>query len=995
MGDLNGRTKLGEDFVRDDGDNHSPINVPFYTKDHEMGRRNQDPHIIDTQGKRILELCKTNSLRILNGRTNGDNYGKFTRYPKRATENPSTIDYALCGEAFIPKIFSFSVLPFTELSDHCCISTNIRINPPQTKTQDVPEVKVNPEPIKLGYDKGKKNIFLANILLSDKLDPLLTTLNKPDKRNSDLDLCISQFNEIILDSAKISFSDKKVFRGPTKTRKKKKKTKLWFNEECNKLRKNVRRHSRVLSSSPFDKEKLHLYTKAKMEYKRACRKAEKESRRILKEKLVKIGMSDPKTFWSIINKMNNWGKERTEETEHIKPSTWKEYFKELLNKDKTHTSNVSTTPTFDPILDRILTLKELMDCLIQMKNNKAPGPDGILIEYLKAFGKTFGGILLKIMSELFSRHIYPSIWNSNYLKPIYKKGDVEDPGNYRGLAVGSALAKLFSLILLNRLTTYIDEKRLISDNQIGFMKGARTSDHIFLLQTIVEKVVKKQKGKLYIAFIDFSKAYDTVDRTKLFERLQSLGINGIFLNNIKSMYENTSYKIKLNNGFLEPIVSNLGLKQGCPLSPMLFNLYIDDMKNIFDKECDPVILQNEDLYHFLYADDLVLVSTSASGLQRSLHKLSDYADSKCLTVSIKKSKTMTFNLAGRLIKNKFFIKGKLLEPVNSFCYLGFEICPSGTVKHAMNTLHDKAKKALRPLMGAIAKFDLPAKTAIKLFHTYISPIILYNVENWGTLTDKNLKKDEDSLLFDLTSTSSTDIVHRRYLKYILGLSTSSPNMAVYGETGETPLTFKGYRLMLNYWKRLTTLPDQCLAKKALLENVNLRTNWLLTIEKLVKTFDLIETPDDKFATKARHNINEQYKNTWKTKLMNEDLPRLQVYKIINSDFSVAKHLELPFPLRKIISKVRCSNHCLEIEKGRHSNTPREERICIICQNGSIENEVHFLLDCRTYQPLRDLFKIDFDSIFDILETENQSLLGKYLLSAFELRERLIQGRGRE
>ena len=419
---------------------------------------------------------------------------------------------------------------------------------------------------------------------------------------------------------------------------------------------------------------------------------------------------------------------------------WNEHFKKLLNKPQTVTSNCHMSPTFHPSLDGIMSQKELRDALKHMKNNKAPGPDGILIEYLKAFGETFEGILLKIMRELFSRHVYPSAWNSNYLKPIYKKDDIEDPDNYRGLAIGSALAKLFSLILLNRLVTYIEEKHLISEYQIGFMKGARTSDHIFLLQTIIEKVVKKKKTKLYAAFIDFSKAYDTVDRDKLFERLQILGINGIFLNNIKAMYEKTSYKIKLKNGFLDPIVSNLGLKQGCPLSPMLFNLYIDDMKDIFDNECDPVTIQNKDLYHFLYADDLVLVSTSAMGLQRSLHNLSQYADLKCLTISIKKSKTMTFNLGGRLIKNKFYIKGKPLEQVNRFCYLGFEVCPSGIVSLAMNTLHDKAKKATRPLMGAIAKFDLPTKTAINLFHTYISPIVLYNVENWGILTEKNPKK---------------------------------------------------------------------------------------------------------------------------------------------------------------------------------------------------------------------------------------------------------------
>ena len=82
---------------------------------------------------------------------------------------------------------------------------------------------------------------------------------------------------------------------------------------------------------------------------------------------------------------------------------------------------------------------------------------------------------------------------------------------------------------------------------------------------------------------------------------------------------------------------------------------------------------------------------------------------------------MVFNNGGRLIKTKFKIDDETLEPVKSFCYLGFDIVPSGVVTRAMNTLCDKAKKALRPLMSAIAKFDLPAKLAIQLFHTYIFP----------------------------------------------------------------------------------------------------------------------------------------------------------------------------------------------------------------------------------------------------------------------------------
>ena len=624
MGDLNGRTKDGDDFVRDNFDKHSPIvDIPDYDKDNVLERNNQDPNPIDNQGKLILDLCKSNALRIANGRIQGDNRGKFTRYPKRPNEKPSVIDYLLCGESILPKIFSFSVLPFTDLSDHCCISANIKIKVP---ADPVPEgnLKLNPNPTRLGYDKEKKHIFQLKISSSEKLEPLLESLKKIHDDNSDLHLCIKQLNEVILDAAAKTFLNNK--RKPS--RPKKQKSKTWFNDECSKLRKASRKHARLLSTTPFDKEKLHAYRVAKNRYKRACRKAEKESRDNLKQKLFEIGLNDPKRFWNIVKQMNNWGKGDTEKKEVIPPTTWKTYFEKLLNTPVCEASNKGISPTFNPLLDGLITVKELRDALKKMKNGKAPGPDGILIEYLKAFGETFEEILLKIVRQIFARQEYPDEWNSNYLKPLFKKGETDDPGNYRGLAVGSALAKFFSLILLNRLMNFINDKSLISNNQIGFMNGYWTADHVFLLQTIIEKIVKKGKKKLYSAFIDFSKAYDTVDRNKLFSRLEDLGINGIFLNNLKAMYAKTSYKIKLSNGFIDPILSNLGLKQGCPLSPILFNIYIDDIKDIFDPSCDPVRLHDEDIYHFLYADDLVILSNSVSGLQRSLDKLASYSAKK-------------------------------------------------------------------------------------------------------------------------------------------------------------------------------------------------------------------------------------------------------------------------------------------------------------------------------------------------------------------------------
>ena len=165
-----------------------------------------------------------------------------------------------------------------------------------------------------------------------------------------------------------------------------------------------------------------------------------------------------------------------------------------------------------------------------------------------------------------------------------------------------------------------------------------------------------------------------------------------------------------------------------------------------------------------------MLSKSAKGLQSSLDKISIYAEEKRLTISTTKSKTMVFNQAGKYIKEHFRINTKILEPVKSFCYLGFEVKSGGTVKHAMNIMNEKANKALRPLLCAIARFQLPVKTATKLFHTLIAPIALYNVEIWATLTNKQLDKFEVNDPFEYVENSKLDILHRKILKYILGLN---------------------------------------------------------------------------------------------------------------------------------------------------------------------------------------------------------------------------------
>jgi hypothetical protein len=241
------------------------------------------------------------------------------------------------------------------------------------------------------------------------------------------------------------------------------------------------------------------------------------------------------------------------------------------------------------------------------------------------------------MNAIFSSAIYPTSWTVNFLKAIYKSGPTTDPGNYRGLAIGSAIAKLYSSILLNRLEAFVTEKNIISICQIGFRKLFRTADHIYVLKTIIN--MKLSRGeKLYAAFIDFKKAYDTVNRQKLLDTLYSMGIGSKFADNIKAIYNTVQYTIKVKGKVMDPITSNLGLKQGCPLSPLLFNLYINDIAKYLHKSSkEPnITLQGTEITHFLYADDLVIISPTKKGLQEKLDNLNQFAKDKDLTINTKK-----------------------------------------------------------------------------------------------------------------------------------------------------------------------------------------------------------------------------------------------------------------------------------------------------------------------------------------------------------------------
>lgn len=197
------------------------------------------------------------------------------------------------------------------------------------------------------------------------------------------------------------------------------------------------------------------------------------------------------------------------------------------------------------------------------------------------------------------------------------------------------------------------------------------------------------------------------------------------------MYCNSQTCVKIGNQRTVFFNSEVGVRQGDNLSPNLFNIYLNDLPSYFDSTCDPVSLHNSSLNIFMYADDVVLLSTSEQGLQNCVNKLSNFTKDWKMTVNIKKTKVLVFNKSGRVQNIKIKLEDEDIESVKQYTYLGVNFMASGSFKNAKHELYNKGFKAFFKLRRTFTT-ELPKpKTLMHIFSHTIRPILLYGSEIWG------------------------------------------------------------------------------------------------------------------------------------------------------------------------------------------------------------------------------------------------------------------------
>jgi hypothetical protein len=217
-----------------------------------------------------------------------------------------------------------------------------------------------------------------------------------------------------------------------------------------------------------------------------------------------------------------------------------------------------------------------------------------------------------------------------------KKGDRKDVQNYRGLSINSVFSRLYTKVIKNKLEREL--KDLIGEDQSGIRAGRSCVDNLFVVQQLIEKRTSVGE-ETHLALIGLEKAYDSVPRCRLWEILTEISIDPESVEVIMEIYDNNIAYVQHGNTLLQPIVPTKGLRQGCSLSPVLFNIYIEQVLKVWKLNCQGMGIPVNDRYLFTlnYADDQAVIAQDQLDLEFMLRRLQNAYESWGLTLNLKKN----------------------------------------------------------------------------------------------------------------------------------------------------------------------------------------------------------------------------------------------------------------------------------------------------------------------------------------------------------------------
>jgi hypothetical protein len=522
------------------------------------------------------------------------------------------------------------------------------------------------------------------------------------------------------------------------------------------------------------------------------------------------------------------------------------------------------TGATEGIMQPPISFEEVNRIARSLKNGKTAGEDGICNELIKYGGRPLHEALAKVFDIMRKIGVTPKSWNKEAVRMIHKAGKKTDLNNYRGIAVSTNIGKVFTRIMAERITTRAEEEGWLPEAQAGFRKERGTDDHLFVLNMIMERAKANGQG-LLLGFIDLKKAYDTVSRKLLWSKLREMGMDGHTITLLKGLYNDHFRRIQVAGGHTDWMECLRGLRQGCPLSPILFALFIAWFPEQLTKTCEGIRVGDAKICSLFFADDIILIARTEKDLQHQLSQLQEMVGRSKLDINVSKSMIMrvSHSKADTSDSPEWQLHrlgdkpGYCIKEGNEYKYLGIKIGKSSGFKVFRN---EKIKKTRMK----VACVKVHARRSLDRLRTAIA--------FWKMAVRSEALSGGAIVLYPKTWLKEMENIQSRMAKWLVGASRSGSTAGIRGDLGWSSIKAEIAKMKLRWWAKVIRMGQDRWPKKALMEMWRQPRGhkWVQEVEKLCAEYQVssADTNTKGYKTRIRSRVEDKDWAEWRERASN-------------------------------------------------------------------------------------------------------------------------------
>jgi Reverse transcriptase (RNA-dependent DNA polymerase)/Endonuclease/Exonuclease/phosphatase family len=688
-----------------------------------LGRRNE-------RGEKLIELCKRQELVVTNTWFQQEKRRRYT-WKSPGDRERYQLDYILVRKRYRNSVKNSRTLPGADAdTDHNMVAMSVNLQLKFIKKRGLKKTK---------WNKEKMTTKMSE--LSEKIEEKIETR----KEGTEIEERWMNLKETVIRATEEIVGHQKDIE-PRKP---------WITRE-------------MISNMEERRKWKHKSTEeAKTEYKRLNNQLRRTTEKAREgwweercrelETLQEQGRDDlVYSKIKFLGKKKNMGSGRAvrdkdgkllEDSEEIK-QRWKEYVEELYTgsssmeeeiKEQEREQQEEARAQAENNTESRVMREEVLAAINDMKNGKAEGIDNIPIEILKNLGENARNELVQLCQDIYDTGKWPEDFLQSIVIPIQKKPNATKCEEYRTISLLTHASKILLRIITRRLQTKAETDKCLGEDQYGFRKGKGTRDAVGALRVLTERSIQHGQD-VYICFVDYEKAFDRVDWRKLMGILRRMGVEWRERRLIGNLYMGQRVKIRIDGEYSEPGKIGRGVRQGCPLSPILFNIYIEEIiRETMEEMEEGIKVGGKRVGALRFADDQAMLAGSQKGLQKMMDRLNEISLNYDMKINVAKTKVMRVS-KGKAKKIKITLNGEKLEQVEKFCYLGSMVTEDARCRVEIKRRIAMGKDAFYK-RGELLRGSLSRKLKKRMVKTLVWSVVLYGSETW-TMRKDDIKRLE-------------------------------------------------------------------------------------------------------------------------------------------------------------------------------------------------------------------------------------------------------------